>query len=144
MTVQRREVLTAAGALLVAGVAPAAAAEHKHHSKPTAVEAVFDNALACGATGELCVAHCFEILQQGDTSIAGCAQSVNEMLAVNHAVERLAAMNSPRLGEVARAALAVYKHCENQCEKHAAKHEVCKKCANCCRDLEKAIATLPS
>ena len=71
-------------------------------------------------------------------------QSVNEMLAVNHAVERLAAMNSPRLGEVARAALAVYKHCETQCEKHAAKHEICKKCANCCRDLEKAIAKLPA
>ena len=142
MPIQRREVLTAAGALLVAGVSTASTGEHHHGEKPTSVRVVFDNALACGATGEFCVAHCFEILEKGDISIAACAQSVNEMLAVNHALERLSAMNSPRLAEFARAALPVYKHCETQCEKHS-EHEICKKCAQCCRDVEKAVGLLP-
>lgn len=143
MTIQRRDVLTGAGALLVAGVAhsSARAAEHVHHAPPKTT-VVLDNAVACGATGELCIDHCFELLKGGDTSIAGCAESVHEMLAVNASLTTLAAMNSPRLAEIARAALPVYENCRAQCEKHAAKHEICKKCAATCVDVKAAIGEL--
>lgn len=143
MAIQRRDVLAGAGALLVAGVAhrgvqDASAAQHAHHA-PSKTTVLLDNVIACGATGELCIDHCFELLKGGDTAIAGCAESVHEMLAVNAALQTLASMNSPRLGEVARAALPVYENCRAQCEKHADKHEICKKCAATCVDVKKAV-----
>ena len=85
MSVHRREVLAGAGALVAGAVvgSVAQAAEHKHHAL-TPATIVLDNAIACGATGELCIDHCFELLKKGNTPIAGCAESVHEMLAVNH------------------------------------------------------------
>lgn len=145
MAVQRRDVLAGAGALLVAQMASAARAEeHKHqqHTLPPKTNAVFDTAIACEVTGELCIDHCFETFKKGDVSLAGCAESVNEMMAVNQAVQRLAAMNSPRLNGVARAALPVYENCREQCEKHAGMHEICKKCMESCENLEKAVTAL--
>lgn len=140
MAIQRRDVLAGAGALLVAGVAhsTARASEHHHHA-PSKATVVLDNTVACGATGELCIDHCFELLKSGDNSIAGCAESVHEMLAVNAAIRTLASMDSPRLAEVARAALPVYENCRAQCEKHAPKHEICKKCAASCVEVKKAV-----
>lgn len=140
MAIQRRDVLAGAGALLVAGVAHknAQAAEHAHHA-PSKTTVLLDNVIACGATGELCIDHCFELLKGGDTSIAGCAESVHEMLAVNAALQTLSSMNSPRLREVARAAVPVYENCREQCAKHAPKHDICKKCAASCVDVMKAI-----
>lgn len=140
MSVHRREVLAGAGALMAGAVvrSVAQAAEHKHHA-PSATTVVLDNTIACGASGELCIDHCFELLKKGETSIAGCAESVHEMLAVNSAITTLAAMGSPRLGEVARAALPVYAHCREQCELHAAKHEICKQCAGSCVNVAKAV-----
>lgn len=142
MALQRRDVLAGAGALVVAGVAAKAGAAEHEHTLPKATNAVFDNTVVCNVTGELCIDHCFEMLKTGDTSLAGCAESVAEMLAVNHAVQRLAAMNSPRLSAIAKAGLPTYENCRAQCEKHAAKHDICKKCMEACVNIAKAIQAL--
>ena len=151
----RRELLIGAGAAIATATAgQALAAEPREHgghaahgkqmsgdtpTTPTTI--VFDNAIALRALGEMCMAFCLENIPQ-DPSLVDCARTTKEMLAVNGAVEGLAAMDSPRLAQVARAAVAVYDHCEKVCKKHEGHHKICRQCADQCAAIKKAIAAL--
>src|SRR5690606_30047060 len=59
-----------------------------HHASDDTTLAV---AAECLKTGEVCMQHCFMLLGQGDTSMAACARSAYEMLAVTRALLALAA-----------------------------------------------------
>jgi Cys-rich four helix bundle protein (predicted Tat secretion target) len=148
----RRDLMLEAGALLIAGgaLARAEAAEDPHaghgaHGGHAGMEGpLLDEASDCVRVGEVCLDHCFHILATGDTSIAECGRSVNEMVAVSRALENLAAAGSPRLPGLARAAVATYEHCQAECKKHAPKHEICAKCGEACAVIIKAITALPA
>lgn len=99
-------------------------------------------ASACVRIGELCLDHCFQVLAAGDASIAECARSVREMIAVSAAIEALAAAGSPRLPALAKAAVPVYEYCEKQCRKHEVKHVICGQCGDACTAILKGIAGL--
>ena len=101
----------------------------------------FDNSVALGVLGELCITFCFENIPK-DPALLECAITAKEMVAVNAAVGELAVMDSPRLGGVARAALAVYDNCEAVCRKHEAHHEICRQCADQCTAIKAAIAAI--
>lgn len=149
MNKERRDVLIGAGALLASvGASRVMAAEtggHAGHGKtgktigPATV--VFDNAIALRAIGQVCVAFCYNNAAS-HPALLECGRSATEMLAVNEAVEGLASLESPRLKGVARAADAVYAYCEETCRKHEAHHELCKRCADACANMRKAIAAL--
>ena len=152
MAIQRRELLIGAGAAIATAAAGQAfAAEHGGHdgqggnaakkSPPTPTTVVFDNAIALRALGELCMAFCLENIPK-NPSLIDCARTAKEMLAVNGAIEGLAAMNSPRLTPVAKASLAIYENCEKICRKHAPHHEICRECADHCAAMRTAIAAL--
>lgn len=138
---ERRDFLGAAAASLAAGLIPAAwaaekkggdAAMHHHHHQAGAYPAVASTAAECIKTGQVCIDHCLSLLGQGDTSIAGCARSVEQMLPICAALQQLAVQKSAYLPGLAKVALQVCRDCEKECRKHADKHEPCKACAEAC------------
>jgi Cys-rich four helix bundle protein (predicted Tat secretion target) len=140
---QRRDLVLGSGAIL-AGLATRAVAATTGHEGHGAAHggkggALLREASDCVRVGEVCLDHCFQILATGDTSIAECGRSVNEMVAVSRALETLAAAGSPRLAGLARASVPIYEHCEAECRKHAPKHAICAECGDACVAILKAI-----
>ena len=85
----------------------------------------------CGTLGELCQAHCQSLLAAGDTRLAVCSASVNEMTASCSALMQLAASDSKYLPAMAKLCSGILEDCKAVCEKHS-KHDVCKACAEAC------------
>jgi Cys-rich four helix bundle protein (predicted Tat secretion target) len=138
----RRSVIGAAagGALLAAGLAgPAAQAEEVDHSAmghtsgPAPHQKLIDAALHCVNRGEVCTNHCIKQLAAGDTSLADCMRTVQAMNATCAALARLAALQSPRLQQMAKLTIEVCSDCEAQCKKHADHHAECKACMESCQ-----------
>ena len=131
---KRREVLLGAGAAAMAAAAQAvfAAQDHSQHmhggGKYAALAAAAGN---CVRNGQLCIDHCFDLLGQGDKSMAACARSANQMMAVCATLQQLAAQNSKFLAKYAKVAMEVCKDCEEECRKHL-QHQPCKDCADSC------------
>jgi Cys-rich four helix bundle protein (predicted Tat secretion target) len=135
----RREVLIAAGvSTLAMGRAGGAAPDAGTARRTTAPNvsgrtALIDTGNDCVRTGEICLDHCLRTMAGGDTSLARCAQSVTEMLAMCHALVTMSAQGSARLKEVARVCGQVCRDCEAACKEHAAHHEVCRRCMESCQ-----------
>ena len=132
-TISRRALLAGTAALAVGvSTGSARAGEHAAHStKGTAREALVRTAGDCEITGELCQAHCQAMLATGDTRLADCSASVNEMTASCSALMRLAASDSSYLPAMAGLCVEILENCKVICEKHS-KHEVCRACAEAC------------
>ncbi len=131
----RREVLAAAGTVAAAAfVAPAMAADHDHHHDHgvAAKAGLTASALDCVATGNACVAHCLDSFIAGDTSLAICAKTAEDVVAVCAALAKLAVGKSPHLAAYTKVAILVCRDCEKECRKHADKHPTCKACAESC------------
>ncbi len=129
----RRELLGGAVATTVAlasGVS-LAAGEHSHHAanKNTAL---LDSALECLKQSQLCMDHCVEMMKTGDTSLAVCADLVNETMAMCTALSQMAAYRSEHLHDLARVCISVCEDCEQECRKHEQKHAECKACGDSC------------
>lgn len=138
----RREMLLSS--LAVAGTAmmgQAHAAEnhkhHHHHQASTLNTALIEVTSDCVQTGQVCLNHCLSLLGQGDKQMASCAQSVNQMLAVCGALQQLAAQESKYLKSQAKIAMDICKECEEECKKHADKHDTCKACMESCETCYK-------
>lgn len=133
---ERREVLKTVAATVVGAISGAAlAAEHQHHDQGGMARrnaALIAASADCLKTGEACLAHCLYLLGNGDTTIAACAQSVNELLASCNALMKLAGQDSRYVPAFAKVAGEVCANCEKECRKHADHHEECKACAESC------------
>lgn len=138
----------AAGTAAVAAVSGAAravdpkpAAAAKPMAMPPAAPGKYAALVAssgdCLAKGEVCMAHCVKLLGQGDTTIAKCATSVQELLAACTALQKLAAQQSPHTPAMARVALDICTACEKTCREHELHHVQCKDCANACLECSK-------
>lgn len=149
--VSRRSALGLAAAAVTLGAAKAMAADghegmdhsQMDHSKMdhskmdhsmhgTKHKAVIDTATDCLAKGEICVAHCIDLMKGGDTAMADCMKSVSIMMPMCAALVRLAALDAKRLKELAAVCKDVCADCEAECKKHADKHAVCKDCMDSC------------
>lgn len=133
----RREVLLSGAALASAAfVSNVQAAEkastHQHHHTSMAQNSSLLTALAdCIQKGQVCLSHCLQLLGEGEKELAGCAQSVNETLAICTAMQQLTNQNSAFLPKLAKIAMDACKKCEDECKKHE-KHESCKACGESC------------
>jgi Cys-rich four helix bundle protein (predicted Tat secretion target) len=135
----RRELLIAAGAV-AATTATAQQTQTPEHHHDASGSPLLDSALHCVKTGDLCQAHCFDLLAKGDTSIADCARSVESLRAVCGTLAVLAAQNSPLLPHYASVAKEACDSCEKECRKHSDKHAVCRACAEACASCAKECA----
>ena len=136
----------AVGAFALTGLATtiAGAAGHEKHEGHAASEARGPNAQLiataheCIADGDACMAHCLRMFAAGDTSMAACAASVQEMVQACETLSKFAAADSRHLRSVAEFCKAVCEDCEKACEEHAEKHEICQACVESCRNCAKA------
>jgi Cys-rich four helix bundle protein (predicted Tat secretion target) len=155
VTLSRRHVLSGAAAaagILLAGRAMAAD-EHAGHGDgahytpgvrnkkhPELVAAVN----ACLVKGEACLSHCMETFVQGDTTMAECADAVQQMIPVCRAMASLVVYDSKHLEDLARACMGVCTDCEKVCREHAEHQKECKECADACaaviKQCEKLLA----
>ena len=135
-----RRAVVSAGLGLVATATAVSAQEHdhKHHEHhagstgPALHQALIDVALECVNRGQVCNNHCLELLGAGDTSLKECMRTVSAMLPMCQALASLAALNSPRLKQLAKVCIDVCADCENECKKHEKHHAACKACRESC------------
>jgi len=132
----RREALLSSAALAgaaIVGRLQAAEMSHKHHHHEMSVNAGLISAAAdCIQKGQVCLNHCLYLLGQGDKDMATCAKSVNQMLAICGSLQALANQESKYLAKLASIAKDACDACEDECKKHAEKHEACKACGESC------------
>lgn len=145
----RREMLlgTLAAAVTTAAASTASAADanpHQHHHQHGGAkhQKLIDSAAHCVATGEICLAHCHDLLGEGDKAMAACARSVSQLIAICAALRSVAAQNGTQLVKMAKVALDICKECEDECRKHEKKHSQCKDCADACADCAKHCKAL--
>lgn len=108
--------------------------KHMHHAIPAGRQKVIDSASQCIKDGQACVQHCIDMFKMKDTSMAQCADTVQEMLATCTALSQLASYDSKHLKDFAKTCINVCKDCKKECDKHADKHAACKACADSCKD----------
>jgi len=130
-TLTRREVLIGTGAVLAAAGTPSvfAMSDDHHHGQHGKHQQLVESTLHCIRDGEACLDHCLRLFKEGDTSVADCAASVTEMLAMCTAMQKMASHDSKYAGKLASVCLKVCRDCEKQCNKHAKKYEACAACA---------------
>lgn len=97
---------------------------------------------ACTNAGEICLSHCIAVLATGDASMAVCAASVREMLAVCAAGRSLIPARSSFAGRQLALCREACVACRAACEPHAAHHETCGACAEACTAAISAIDAL--
>ena len=128
-SVGRRELLAGAGTavgMAIAGSAWAASHEehsgHAGHGKTKYSAAVAAKAHpklvaaadACTRTGRACFSHCLETFRGGDTTMADCAWSVEQMMHVCDAFSALASYDSPHLKEMSEVCAKICEECERE------------------------------
>ena len=135
----RREILRGMGAVAALAVAGNAMAQggHAHHHGSPKTEALIDAVSDCINAGETCLAHCIMLMGDGDKSVAGCAKSVSETLALCEGLRKLAAQGSKHAVAMARLAATACDDCEKECRKHESKHAECRACAKACAECAK-------
>ncbi len=139
-SLDRRKLLIGAGAIISAASAGTvlAADGHQMHSGHQMDTGLVDTALNCVKNGHACIDHCLQLFKVGDTSVAECADKVQEMLAMCTALSQLASYQSRHLKSLARVCIDVCLDCEVECRKHASMHAVCKACADACAECVEA------
>ena len=149
----RREVLKGAGAAVMAALAANALAadtkgahdhhDHEHmHGAANNLTPLILAAADCAQKGDLCLAHCLVLLGNGDKEMAACAKSVNQTIAICHALETLGGQGSKYAASLAKVAMDACKECEDECRKHENKHAECKACADACAACYKQCKAL--
>ncbi|MFH0933937.1 MAG: four-helix bundle copper-binding protein [Pseudomonadota bacterium] len=133
----RRELLMGAAALTITATAGRAfAAEHDHSAHNHGAMASRNDRLIaaaadCVSKANVCLQHCLELLGQGDQSMAACAKSSSQVIAMCGAMQQMAAADSKHLAKLAKVAMDVCKDCEEECKK-TEKHPECKACKEAC------------
>jgi Cys-rich four helix bundle protein (predicted Tat secretion target) len=142
---ERRDVMQGAGLMALAGLAGQALAQssapadpHAHHHHAASGPSALTTAAAdCVVKGEACLAHCLVLLGDGEKEMAGCAKSVNQLLAICGALTKVSGQNGSQLKALARLSASVCEECEKECRKHEKKHAECKACAESCAECAK-------
>ncbi len=134
----RRSVLTGASAVLATAAVVASSQshaeemDHSAHHGMKKHQNVTHAAFHCVMMGQACMEHCLVLFQNGDTSVAACARTVQEMIPMCQTLAQLSALDSQHLAALAKVCIAVCTSCEKECRKHAKTHIDCKNCADSC------------
>lgn len=96
----------------------------------------------CVTTADICLAHCIQLLGEGDKVMAACAKRVIETKAICQTLATLASQKSTLLPKFAAVAKEACKACEEECRKHESHHKECKDCAEACAECVQACKGL--
>jgi Cys-rich four helix bundle protein (predicted Tat secretion target) len=138
----RREFIAVAGTVAAAASAsPAFAQMGEEPMHPPKYKALEKTTADCVSTGNDCLRHCLGMYAMKDTSMAGCADKVVQLIAACGALQTLAAINSEHTGHFAKVVEMICTDCQKECEKFPkiaeckACGESCKACAEECRKV---------
>ena len=144
----RRDALSTGAAFAAASIGAAACgaknavaqnADHGHHGHHGAESPVAAAAYDCVRTGNACIAHCLALLAKGDTSMAGCAVAVRDMVAGMSALAAIAGGGGRRAAELAGPLAKLCEDCARECQPHADHHPTCRACLESCQRLLAAV-----
>lgn len=142
----RRSLLTTTGvvgAALASGLAFSADAPgHKHADRSPRYLDAFNAANNCSGKARLCLVHCLMSFEGGDTTLASCASSINQMISLCDTFSSQVANISKYIDGIAEVCRAACADCEKECRKHEKQHAECRECADACADLVSAIDNL--
>ena len=93
---------------------------------------LIDAVSKCTSAAQVCLQHCIARLSTGDTSMAECARTVRDMLAICGAMGPIASANSELLQGLAALCQRACQACADACRKHADHHAECRACAEAC------------
>ncbi len=140
----RRDALSTGAAFAAASLGAAACgaknavaqnADHAHHGHHGGAESpVAAAAYDCVRAGDACLAHCLAMLSKGDTSMAGCAVAVRDMIAGMSALAAISSGGGRRAAELAGPLAKLCEDCAQECQRHA-EHPVCRACLESCQRL---------
>jgi Cys-rich four helix bundle protein (predicted Tat secretion target) len=136
----RRTLLSAAAgatALVVGGAHAQQAQDHSAHGAGQH-QKLAAAAGECVLKGQECMNHCINVVKAGDTSLADCMKSVEDLIAACNALRVLTISNSTNLRTFARAVEPICQACETECRKHE-RHAECKACGDSCKACIDAI-----
>ncbi|MDF3819916.1 four-helix bundle copper-binding protein [Leptospira sp. 96542] len=108
------------------GVMPTTSTSKSKYAK------VMMSAIHCKLAAEICLSHCIVELGKGDKSLATCAESTKEVIALCDSFISLASQSSKYTKKLASLCAEVCEACAKVCEKHANHHAVCKDCMESC------------
>ena len=133
----RREMLRNVGIAAVSTVAvstftTSALGQHEHHHAGGTYAALISASAECNGAAGACVAHCQELLSQGDKSLTNCLKTSTQVEIICGSLRSLAVHNADLTPQMAALALQACKACEAECRKHEKIHAVCKACADAC------------
>ena len=131
----RREFIAAAGTVAAAASTSQAFAEmaaEEPMMHPPKYKALEESAEKCVATGNDCLRHCLGMYAMKDTSMAGCADAVYQLVAACGALQALAAVNSEHSGHLAKVVEMLCNDCKKECDKFP-KIAECKACGDACK-----------
>ena len=139
-TTSRRDLikgLVATSAALAAGSAIAGTdhSHHAHHKMESPYKSLIKIAIECAQHGDECI----ELFKTGDTSLAKCADTVNEMIVMCRALARMATYQSTQTKAVAKVCMDVCQTCADECGKHSDTHPNCKACEQSCLECIEEI-----
>ena len=134
--------LVATSAALATGSVLAGTDHSHHHHNKTDYSALIKIANECAQHGDECIDHCIELFKTGDTSLAKCADTVNEMIVMCTALAKMATYDSKQVKAVAKVCMDVCQVCADECGKHADKHPNCKACEQSCLECIEEIKKL--
>jgi Cys-rich four helix bundle protein (predicted Tat secretion target) len=117
--------------------------DHSHHKGMKAGTGKWGkvkmSAIHCILVAEDCLSHCLVELGNGDTSLAGCANSTRDVISACKAFLSLASQESKFTKKMGALCAEICSSCAEECKKHADRHEVCKACMNSCNDCAKEM-----
>jgi len=158
----RRELLAGAAAMVAAAsTGRAFSGEHDHmdhnhldmggmdmshgyeHHQSSRNQKLIEATSDCVLKANICMQHCLVLLGQGDEEMAACAKSSSEVAAICTALQQLASAETRQLPQLAKVAMEICRHCEDECKK-TDRHPECKACGEACaacyKECEKIAA----
>lgn len=86
----------------------------------------------CVRASQACIAHCQQLLAQGDKSLGTCLRTALDTEVVCSSVLKLSNLNSQFTSALARQSVAVMQACVDACKEHVEHHAQCKSCHDAC------------
>ena len=136
---KRREFIASA-ALAVPALTLTRLAAAAETASGGSIDEVVKAAQHCLGTGIACLRHCQEMLAKGETSMADCEATTENMLAACEAMVKIGGYRSAAekdMKAMARACAAFCRACVETCAKHK-QHAPCAACLESCAACAKA------
>lgn len=142
MLKRREALMVGAGAISAAMLAKSSAMAADAPAGGAGNAAFLSAVAGCINAGNICMDHCLTMFSAGNTSLAQCAESVNQMLAICQATGVIGASQSRYRAQMVQLCSAICTDCEKECRKHEKEHAICKACADACAAVVKAAVMI--